>query len=100
MSQDLIKIIKEVTMRDNVDEALTLVLGRYILQRISECKAGIKRFEEKYNMPFEKYEERLGVDISLSHEHEMDYAMWGALLDELEELEKLLGKLKWKSENS
>lgn len=36
MSQDLIKIIREVTMRDDVDEALTIVLGRYILQRISE----------------------------------------------------------------
>ncbi|MGQ9723238.1 MAG: hypothetical protein ACUVXA_18195 [Candidatus Jordarchaeum sp.] len=51
-------------------------------------------------MSFEEYEERLGVDIDLSHEHEMDYALWGALLDELEELEKRLGQLKWKSENS
>lgn len=87
-------------MRDDVDEALTLVLGEYIVQRISECKADVKKFEEKYGMSFEEYEERLGVDIDLSHEHEMDYALWGALLDELEELEKRLGQLKWKSENS
>lgn len=100
MSQDLLRIIREVTMRDDVDEALTLVLGGYILQRISECKAEVKKFEEKYGMPFEEYEERLGVDIDLSYEHEMDYALWGALLDELEELERRLGQLKWKSENS
>lgn len=63
-------------------------------------KADIKKFEEKYGMSFEEYEEKLGVDIDLSHEHEMDYALWGALLDELEELERRLGQLKWKSENS
>ena len=87
-------------MRDDVDEALTLVLGRYIVQRISECKADVKRFEEKYGMLFEGCEDRLGVDIDLSHEYEMDYALWGALLNELEELERRLGQLKWKSENS
>jgi hypothetical protein len=87
-------------MREDIDEALTLVLGEYLAKRISECRAEVKRFEEKYGMSFEEYEERLGVDFNLSYEHEMDYAMWGALLDELDELEKRLRQLKWKSENS
>gem|GEM_PF-4764534 len=42
-------------MRDNVDEAF---LGEYFIHRISECVAGVKRFEEKYGMLFEEYEER------------------------------------------
>ncbi len=55
LSQDLINVIREVTMRDNVDEAF---LGEYFIHRISECVAGVKRFEEKYGMLFEEYEER------------------------------------------
>ena len=43
-------------------------------------------------MPIEEYEERLGVDIDLSYEHEIDYALWGALLDELEELKNGQGR--------
>jgi len=74
VSQDLLKIIMEVTMREDIDEALTLMLGEYISRRISECREEIR--------------------------HEMDYAMWGALLDELEELEKRLRQLKWKPKNS
>lgn len=87
-------------MREDIDEALTFVIREYISQRISECRAEVKKFGEKYGMSFEEYEERLGVDINLSYEHEMDYAMWGALLDEIEELEKRLRQLEWKSENS
>jgi len=87
-------------MRDDTDEALTLLLGKYLDQRISECRAEVRKFEEKYGMHFEEYEERLDVDINLSYEHEKDYVIWGALLDELEELEKRLRQLKWKSMNS
>jgi len=100
VSQELLKIIMEVTMREDIDEALTLMLGEYISRRISECREEIRRFEKKYGMRFEEFEEKLGVDFDLSHEHEMDYAMWGALLDELEELEKRLRQLKWKPKNS
>lgn len=90
MAEEMLKLAQEVTMKEKPEEALGVVLKGYLERRIAECKGEIKNFESKYDMSFVEFEEKLGKEFGLSYEHEMDYARWGAKLDELEELEKQL----------
>ena len=94
MSEDMLKIAQEITVKKTPEEAVRLVLVEYLNKKIAECRGEIQGFERRYGMDFREYERRLGKEFSLSYEHEMDYARWGARLDELDYLERRLGKLK------
>ena len=94
MTEDLLKIAQEITVKKTPEEAVRLMLVEYMDKKIAECREEIQKFERKYGMDFKEYERRLGKEFSLSYEHEIDYARWGARLDELDDLERRLGKLK------
>ena len=94
MTEDILKIAQEITMKKTTEEAVRLMLVEYMDKKVAECREEIQKFERKYGMDFKEYERRLGKEFGLSYEHEMDYARWGARLDELDDLERRLGKLK------
>jgi len=94
MAEEMLKIAQEITMKKSPEEAMKTVMVEYLEKKIAECKEEIQRYEKKYGMDFREYERRLGKEFSLSYEHEMDYARWGARLDELEDLELHIGQLK------
>ena len=88
MESEIAKLACELTMKATIDEALPCLLDNYISERIANCKKEIKKFEKKYGMTFEEYEQKLGETIPLFYEHEIDYGVWGAKIDELKELKK------------
>lgn len=94
MTEDMLKVAQEITMKKTSEEAVRLMLMEYLDKKITECREEIQKFERKYGMDFEEYERRLGKEFSLSYGHEMDYARWGSRLDELDDLERRLGKLR------
>lgn len=94
MAEEMLRIAEEITQKKTPEEAMRVVLMEYLEKKIAECKEEIQRFERKYGMDFEEFERRLGKEFSLSYEHEMDYAKWGARLDELEDLEQRLRQLR------
>lgn len=94
MAEEMLKLVQEITMKKTPEEAMKLMIREYLEKKIAECKEEIEKFQRKYGMDFKEYERRLGREFSLSYEHEMDYARWGARLDELEDLEQHLGQLK------
>lgn len=94
MAEEMLKLFQEITMKKTPEEAMKLMIREYLEKKIAECKEEIEKFQRKYGMDFKEYERRLGREFRLSYEHEMDYARWGARLDELEDLEQHLGQLK------
>jgi transposase len=94
MAEEMLRLVQEITMKKTPEEAMKLMIREYLEKKIAECKEEIEKFQRKYGMDFKEYERRLGREFSLSYEHEMDYARWGARLDELEDLEQHLGQLK------
>ena len=94
MAEEIMQLARKVVSRVSDEEVLKALLISYLERRLDECRGKIRDFELKYGMNFEEFEKRLSIDFPLTYEHEMDYARWGALLDEVEELEKLLRKLR------
>jgi len=94
MAEEIMQLARKVVSKASDEDVLKTLLISYLERRVDECRRKIKDFELKYGMNFEEFERRLSVDFPLTYEHEMDYARWGALLDEVEELEKLLRKLR------
>jgi arginyl-tRNA synthetase len=94
MSEELLRVAKEVTAKDKPEEALAAVLKEYIQRRIDKCEQKIKKFESKYSVGIKESYEKLGTDFSLSWECEKDYRDWDWAIAELEELKGTLEKLK------
>lgn len=95
MLKELIEMAKEATMKKTGEEAVKTLLAEHIKRRIDQCREEVRRYELKYGVSFSQYEKLLGEKIPLTYEHEKDYMRWGALLDEIEELEKMQRKLEW-----
>ena len=94
LSEEILKIAREVTAREKPEEALTIILRRYIQGRIAECEEEIKKFESKYGMSIKDFYEKLGRDFPLTWEHERDYMDWDWAIAEIEELKERLKKLE------
>ncbi|MFQ6063313.1 MAG: hypothetical protein ACE5J9_09110, partial [Methanosarcinales archaeon] len=58
-------------------------------------KDEISKFETKYGMSFEEYKERLGLQYTLSYEHEKDYMNWEASVIEYRFLKLQKNKLDY-----
>ena len=94
MSEELLRVAKEVTAKEKPEEALAIVLKGYIQNRIDECEQKIKNFESKYGVGIKEFYEKLGTGFSLSWECEKDYMDWDWTIAELEELKGAIEKLK------
>jgi len=58
MAEEMLSLTKEITMKENLDEALGIVLKDYLERKIADCKEEIKKYEAKYGMSFEEFERR------------------------------------------
>jgi len=94
MMEDVVKIAKEVTFREDEEEAVREVLIGYLEKRIADCKDKLARFESKYGMTLQDFEKKLGEELPLTWEHERDYIDWDCTLGELEYLMEKLEALK------
>jgi len=94
MSEELLRVAKEVTAKEKPEEALAIILKKYIQSRIDECEQKTKNFGSKYGVDIREFYEKLGTDFSLSWECEKDYIDWDWTIAELEELRRTLEKLK------
>lgn len=91
MPQDLVKMAKEVTMKSTPEEALSATLKAYIEQKISDCRAKIRRFERKYGMEYNEFDKSIRdkrFSEKLEKERgaitvENDYFDWGGFVTEL-----------------
>ncbi len=88
VERKLLEVAKELTGRERGEEALAEIVKTYVKHKLEEWQEKVKRFEEKYGMPFEEFEERLGRELDLSWEHERDYMDWDWALTELRRLER------------
>ncbi len=94
MAQEMVKMAREITMKEAPEEALGIVLRSYLEQKIAECAEKIRCFEKKYGMNINDFYEKLGEEFSLSWEHEKDYMDWDWATAKLEHLKGKLGKLE------
>ena len=94
MAQEMVKLAREITMKEAPAEALGIVLKTYLEQKIAECEDKIRRFEEKYCMNINDFYEKLGDEFGLSWEHEKDYMDWDWATAKLELLKEKRGKLE------
>lgn len=59
MAQDLLRLAKEVTMKESTEEAINVVLKDYLDRRMAECEKEMRRYEKKHGMSFEEFERRI-----------------------------------------
>jgi septation ring formation regulator EzrA len=63
--------------------ALTLMIRDYARQKLAEIDATLRRYEEKYGMPFEAYKQIWDTEDReehYAHQAEWDYLEWEALV--------------------
>ena len=98
MAERVLKLIQEVTMRKDLEEAVGVVLRSYLEQKIAECKAEIRKYERRYGMSFEEFEKRIhDKEFSTEQERkhgiiqfENDYFEWSGAVDSLNYLREKL----------
>jgi len=93
MAEEMVKMAREITMKEAPEEALSIVLKTYLEQKIAECETRIEHFEKKYGMSFNDFYEKFGEEFSLSWEHEKDYMDWEAATTNLQYFKEVLEKL-------
>jgi len=90
MSEEMLRIAQETTMKKTPEEAFSVVLRGYLKGKMGECEREMRRYEEKYGMSFEDFEKRIsdkGFAGELERRHgairvEDDYFDWsGAFTD-------------------
>ena len=83
LPKETTRALMELTGEARTDVALILVIRDYARHKLAEVEVTMRRFEEKYKMPFEAYrqiwesEER---EEHYTYEAESDYLEWESLV--------------------
>jgi len=101
MSQELMKLVQEMTMKKSPEEALNVVIREYLEKKVAECTAEIQRYEKKYGLNFEEFRAKLNDrDFEKKMEEKygearlhMDYIEWEGFTDSLTYLEQKISEL-------
>jgi len=83
-------LLTELTGEPRPEVALLLVLKDAIAYRLEKITAGLKVYEDKYGMSFDKYKhlwETVDRPEHYTYEAEMDYLEWEALITRKKRLE-------------
>jgi len=89
LPKETMKVLTELTGEARTDVALTLMMRDYARQKLAEIDATIRRYEEKYGMPFEAYKqiwETEDREEHYTHQAEWDYLEWESLVTRRERL--------------
>ena len=79
-----------------------MILKDYLDGKIADCEREMRKYEEKYGMSFEEFDERVTNDKSFHDEIERkygvvqaenDYFEWGGAISSLKYLQERLKKL-------
>jgi len=79
ISKPLYKILTELTGERRFDVALHLATKDWVRLKLQEAEQQIKSFEQRYEMPFEKFQqawENDQITDKFSYEVEKDYWEW------------------------
>jgi len=75
--------LTELTGEARTDVALILMMRDYARQKLAEINAALRRYEEKYGMPFEAYKQIWEAEDREEHyayQTEWDYLEWESLV--------------------
>ena len=83
LPKETMRVLTELTGEARSDVALTLMMRDYARQKLAEINATLRRYEEKYGMPFEAYKQIWETEDRQEHyayQTEWDYLEWESLV--------------------
>jgi hypothetical protein len=83
LPKETTRALIELTGEARTDVALTLMMRDYARQKLAEIDAALRRYEEKYGMPFEAYKriwESEDQEEHYAYQPEWDYLEWESLV--------------------
>jgi len=83
LPKETMRVLTELTGEARIDVALTLMMRDYARQKLAEIDAALRRYEEKYGMPFEAYKQIWETEDREEHyayQTEWDYLEWESLV--------------------
>ncbi len=83
LPKETMRVLTELTGEARSDVALTLMMRDYARQKLAEINAALRRYEEKYGMPFEAYKQIWETEDQEEHyayQTEWDYLEWESLV--------------------
>jgi len=83
LPKETMRVLTELTGEARSDVALTLMMRDYARQKLAEINATLRRYEEKYGMPFEAYKQIWETEDREEHyayQTEWDYLEWESLV--------------------
>jgi hypothetical protein len=83
LPKETMRALTELTGEARTDVALTLMMRDYARQKLAEIDAILRRYEEKYGMPFEAYKQIWDTEDREEHytyQAEWDYLEWESLV--------------------
>ena len=83
LPKETMRVLTELTGEARTDVALTLMMRDYARQKLTEIDATLRRYEEKYGMPFEAYKQIWETEDREEHyayQTEWDYLEWESLV--------------------
>ncbi len=92
VSVNISKALMDITGEPRAEIAVLEILKDAIEHRIEKIEAELKRFEEKYKMPFDVFKEKFNreeIPEPYSYSVEMDYLEWEGLINRLSKYKKL-----------
>lgn len=96
VATNISKALMEITGEPRPDIAILEIITDAVEHRIEKVKAGIKTYEKKYGMTFEKFKERFekGETANIySYNVETDYLEWEGLISRLKKYNSLLNTI-------
>ena len=83
LPKETMRALTELTGEARSDVALTLMMRDYARQKLAEINSTLRRYEEKYGMPFEAYKQIWETEDREEHyayQTEWDYLEWESLV--------------------
>ena len=83
LPKETTRALTELTGEARTDVALTLMMRDYARQKLAKIDATLRRYEEKYGMPFEAYKQIWETEDREEHyayQTEWDYLEWESLV--------------------
>ncbi len=83
LPKETMRVLTELTGEARTDVALTLMMRDYARQKLAEIDVALRRYEEKYGMPFETYKPMWETEDrgeQYAYQTEWDYLEWESLV--------------------
>ncbi len=96
VSVNISKALMDITGEPKAEIAVLEILKDAIEHRIEKIEAELKKFEEKYKMPFDVFKEKFNreeIPEPYSYSVEMDFLEWEGLINRMSKYKSLLASL-------